>query len=739
MNPPGARLAEAAVVGVGIYGLGLDGSAGFIDRLSRGQTPPQLQRDRDQDPSLLALAAADEAHAGAGAWVADRSGVFLALEPVPRGGLALLGRVLQHRFGFLGKGGALHGDELGGNRALAAAIRRIRAGTLDGALVGAVQTWPQAPGGLAVFLALRRRDSAERSGDRIWAVLGTGPERVRRRVRFDPGALLPGPGQTVSGLLQIAAGCVMTAHHAWYSPEDGCWQPFLDRTDGVGCVLEVETPGGAATRVDLWRAFLPGPAPRPLVPRPGIFRYAGTSREELIRRLRADEQGGRGPVRLAVVARNEGERRGVLERMPPILQRHGLAAGWLDPQACFCSAPVQGRIACLFTAAGTGYLGMGRNLLLGMPFLPTLLRPFQDLTPADWAYGAHRGRGEDPVYEGAGSLFLAQVHAAFTRDILGLQPDLALGLSQGEMSALLAYGVWGSRQGEFERMLHGGRYARLVAGAPEAARRHWGLPEGSEVQWRNWTVLGPVEQVLERIACETRAYVSIVYSPVHCLLAGEAQACRRVLAACPGLTAFLTPGSAEHTPVMAEMRAAWFRQHHRPTRPAPGIKFYSHHFGGAYGLTDERVAEAITGQAMDPLDFPAAAWRAWDSGVRVFIEHGPRNLLTSALSRLLPRGEGVFLALDVQGENSLIRAVKVAAELWSRGVPVDLDRLQAAQERIQEPRTPFSPLLEVAASLFAASLARTGTLDDAYQACLLQTQGRFLEFLGMPPDEEPEP
>jgi len=726
---------EAAVVGIGIQGLGLDGSARFIDRLFLKQVPAMVMRDRDQDPSLMALSAADEAYAGAGAWVPGRSAVFLGLEQAPGAGQELLARVLQHRFGFLGKGGAVLGHELGGNRALNAAARRIREGVLDGALVGVMQSWPQAPGGLAVFLALRRRDSAEHGGDRIWAVLGAGPERERRAIRFDPGALLPGPGGTVSGLLQVAAGCVMAAHHVWYNPEDGCWQPFLDRADGIGFVLEVVTPGGARTNTDLWRAFRPGPSPLPLLPQPGIFPYAADTLDALLQRVLADEQGGHGPVRLAVVAQSEQERLGVLERIPRILQRDGFNPGWVDPGACFCATPVQGKTACLFTAAGTGYLGMGRNLLLGMPFLPMLMRGFQDLMPADWVYGGHRGRSGDSLFESAGTMFLSQIHAAYTRDILGLQPDLAMGLSQGETNALLAYGAWGSQQGEFEQMKTGGLYARLLGCTPEAARRHWGLPRGTDVQWRNWTVFGPVGKVLEQAAYEQRTYVSIIYSPMHCQLAGEAQACKRVLAACPGLTAFLGPGGVEHTPVMEEIRSAWYRHHHRPTRPVPGVEFYSHHYGGRYGLDDERTAEAITGQAMEPLDFPTAAWRAWDSGVRVFIEHGPRNLLTSALARILPKREGVFLSLDVQGENSLVRAVKVAAELWARSVPVDLDRLRAALEQVQEPPVAVNPLLDVAASLFAASLARTGTLDGAYMACLRETHGRFLEFLGQPADE----
>jgi hypothetical protein len=144
----------------------------------------------------------------------------------------------------------------------------------------------------------------------------------------------------------------------------------------------------------------------------------------------------------------------------------------------------------------------------------------------------------------------------------------------------------------------------------------------------------------------------------------------------------------------------------------------------------------MAAQAATMVDFPAAAWRAWDAGARIFIEHGPRSLLTSALMRVLPRREGVFLALDVLGENSFLRALKVTAELWCRGVPVDLARLEAALGCAPAAASQADLHLEVAASLFAASLLRTGSLDGAYQACLRDTGGRFLEVLGQPPGKD---
>ncbi len=140
-----ARPVEVAVVGIGIHGLGMDGAAAFIERLLKTPAIGEAEGP-DRDLGFLALAAADEAHASVGAWNPSRSSIFLSLEKNPGGGLELLPRAMEQRFGMQGKGGICLGDELGGNLALEAALRRIETGVLDGALVGAVQGWPGAAG-----------------------------------------------------------------------------------------------------------------------------------------------------------------------------------------------------------------------------------------------------------------------------------------------------------------------------------------------------------------------------------------------------------------------------------------------------------------------------------------------------------------------------------------------------------------------------------------------------------------
>jgi malonyl CoA-acyl carrier protein transacylase len=739
---PGSR--EVAVVGIGVRGLGLDGTRALVHKLFHGRGPARTAAAPRQ-PRLLAFAAADEAFAAVRDWNPARSAVFLGLGGTMEGPGPVLASELEDRYAFSGRGGIFRIGDFPANRALEAAIRRIQAGELEGALVGAVDTWTQSasgdgtgpePPGFAVVLALRDRETALRRGDTLWAVLGSGPVRPRRSIRLDARDFLPGRNASVAGLLLVAVGCLLAGHHVWYNKETQRWEPLLDRTDGIGFQLEGESSGGLRSTTDLWHSFQPGPSPRSFLAAPKVSGYAGDSLPDLLRRVRLDLRGGNGPVRLALLSQDEVERRDLLDRVPALLQHGRTKAGWLDTRVCFSPAPIQGRVASVFSPEGGAYPGMGRELLLGLPILPMFLRGFTgDLSAAGWLFGSGRLRRGEPMADCAGTLFLGQVHAAFSRDILGYRPDVVLGVSLGEVSALQAYGAWVTLEGEVEQLERGGLYSRTVAGTFDAARQHWRLAEDAAVRWQCWTVLGPVEKVQEQAAKEGRAYISLVFSQAHCILAGDSEACRRVLSACTGITAFPCLPLASHTPVLSAWREEWLQHFRRPTRPVPGVEFHSSFFGGPIEWSEERVAAALAGQFLGPLDFRIMAQRAWDDGVRVFLEHGPRDVLTSALKRLLPEGEGLFVALDAQGEPSLQRAVRVAAELWSRGVTVDLDRLESALGQTRLPAPLEDPRLDAAASLFAASLKRTGSLTGAYLDCIRGTQGRFLELLGWPGGE----
>ena len=124
---------------------------------------------------------------------------------------------------------------------------------------------------------------------------------------------------------------------------------------------------------------------------------------------------------------------------------------------------------------------------------------------------------------------------------------------------------------------------------------------------------------------------------------------------------------------MTPFEPIWRKLHTRATRTNDAVRMYSNFLGGSYTPTQTSVADALTGQALTTIDLPRIVELAWKDGVRVFIEHGPRNHLTSAISSILGDRPHLTVALDVPGRSSMIQAIEAVAALWTAGVPVRTD------------------------------------------------------------------
>ena len=75
----------------------------------------------------------------------------------------------------------------------------------------------------------------------------------------------------------------------------------------------------------------------------------------------------------------------------------------------------------------------------------------------------------------------------------------------------------------------------------------------------------------------------------------------------------------------------WRRSH------PSGIEFYSGAWGRPYALDRRSAADAITAQAIETIDFPAVIERAYDDGIRVFLEVGPGSSCTRLIGQILRR------------------------------------------------------------------------------------------------------
>ena len=617
---------------------------------------------------------------------------------------------LNSQFDLAGMGLTVSAEELSGLVCLDIAARALREGELDAAVVGAVDlccepvhAWAarevlarefpgqgrEVPGDAAVVLVLKRLEDARRDGDEIHAVLPASDASTEVVLRVGLGdddellSLTPqfGHAHAASGLLHVAAAALACRHRA--SPA-GLGQPAIpwwpDATETRrGVLVQVTALGGAATELKLEQPRRQSPLL--LEPAPRLHLFSGRDRAEVVQRLQRGEETADGAARLVLVARDEeqlGRRR---ERALGLLTGSEGASppGPPDEGVYFHDRPVQGELALVFTGPAGVYPGMGRELVLALPELLQQLHARCRCVEqtGSWVYAPGVEESALGPHEKLwGSSYLSQLHAELTRDLLGLEPQATIGFCSGETNALFAMGAWNDLDDFFPALLEAGVFSRHIGGEFEVVRRAWDLGQDEAARWVNWRILVPEQQVQQALEGEPRCHLTIISAPGDVVIGGEPEACRRVVERVGRSWAYpLGYDVVIHCPEMEVYAPTWRELHHRRTNAVPGVRFYTSATLGHYHATDESAADALTGMALRRVDFPALVRRAYADGVRIFIEHGPRDGCTKWISRILGQRDHLALALDRGGRSSLTQAVHVVAQLVAAGVPVQTERL----------------------------------------------------------------
>ena len=598
---------------------------------------------------------------------------------------------------FRGFGFTVSGEELSGLDAIRIAVRALRHRELDTVVAGAVDMCCEpaharaadalspdpgtAHGDAAVAFVLKRRSDAEAAGEEIIAIVdvdGGNDETGTAEPNFATQRF----GRTHAAAAAAEVAARAAAVRTRVRVDQNGAQPA---PGGIHSAARLNSIGGRTDAVTVSAADGP-PVPLAVGAVPVSERYAGESRDDLLSRMRRGEPGGSGPVRCAVV----GDSQATVDNLrEAALQRLGRGEVPVLPGVSFADAPVTGELAFTFTGAAAAYPGAGRELLLAWPELgDALAERFSGVGELARAlYGAGITT-LSPRTQLTGCALVCQAQAEFSRNVLGLEPAAAIGLSSGETNSLLAFGIWQDLEPMLDEIEASGMYGDELTGACKVAAQAWGLDDPS-APWENWRITAPRAAVERALESEPLAYMTIVQAPDDCVIGGDPAACRRIIDAIDGARAMpLGLDMVIHCEAVGPFAETWRAIHTRETHPAPDVRFYTNAVNRAYTPTREAAAEAITRQALEPIDFPATVLQAWEDGVRVFVEHGPRAILTGAIPKILGDRPHVAVALDPQERRGLRALGETVSKLWVHGLPVQVDAFDERMRTLREQNAP---------------------------------------------------
>jgi acyl transferase domain-containing protein/3-hydroxymyristoyl/3-hydroxydecanoyl-(acyl carrier protein) dehydratase len=373
-----------------------------------------------------------------------------------------------------------------------------------------------------------------------------------------------------------------------------------------------------------------------------------------------------------------------------------------------------GELAFVFPGSGNHFAGMGRELAVQWPevprgldhetqrlasqMMPRWYAPYRASWAAGWQREAEAAIAGDPL-----RMILGQVaYGVFASDVLrrlGVQPQAVIGYSLGESVGLFALRAWTGRDEMWRRMTSSPLFTTDLIGRGDALRRAWGVPEHEPVDWRGAVVGRSAEAVRGALEGVPHARLLIVNAPEECVIGGRRGDVERAIARLGCAPIWLDDVPIIHCDAVGAVEQAYRELHLLPTLPPSGVRFYSAVWGHAYEVGRQSAATSITAQATAGFDFPTVVRRAYEDGVRAFIEVGPQASCTRMISRILAGQPHLARSASVRGESETRTILTLLAALAAERMLIDLDALYGAETRAVGHReattTPAADLREI--------------------------------------------
>jgi acyl transferase domain-containing protein len=135
---------------------------------------------------------------------------------------------------------------------------------------------------------------------------------------------------------------------------------------------------------------------------------------------------------------------------------------------------------------------------------------------------------------------------------------------------------------------------------------------------------------------------------------------------------------ASHSPLMASARELLAEHLSGVQFASPRMAVFSNTLAAPYPCDPAAVPTLLAEHLLRPVEFVRQIEAMYESGARIFVEVGPRSVVTGLVRRILGERPHLAVATDVRNHSCLLQLHHLLAQLAGHGVQVSLDRLYAA-------------------------------------------------------------
>jgi len=221
----------------------------------------------------------------------------------------------------------------------------------------------------------------------------------------------------------------------------------------------------------------------------------------------------------------------------------------------------------------------------------------------------------------------------------------------------------------------------------DVVRQAWNLPpskEGDKPIWGTYTLRTSPEKAAPVIAEEERVFLIIVNAPNEIVIAGDDEACRRVVKKLKWKLFPVPIKDVVHNElVMAEFDALK-TLHTMPTTQIEGVDFYTAADYKKTEIKDDVIGHNIATFYTHMVDFPRLVNQVYEDGARIFIELGPQGSCAKWIGESLKGKDHLAVNINRKGVDDYTSILRLAAKLTCHGVDMNLDRLYPAEPVVEK-------------------------------------------------------